>query len=174
MREIGVSDFDEYTDLLQLNPDEFTALFNTILINVTGFFRDADAWDQLADDLLPRLIASDGDRPIRVWSAGSASPARRPTRLAMLLGRPDGRRFRERVKIYATDVDEEALTFARQASYTERRSGACRTDREPYFDPAGRATPSAGPAAQRHLRPQRPDAGCSDLADRPAWRAATR
>src|SRR3954468_17239445 len=42
MREIGIESFDDYQDVLQLEPEEFTALFNTILINVTSFFRDPD------------------------------------------------------------------------------------------------------------------------------------
>ena len=43
MTQIGVADYPDYLDHLQIHPDEFTALFNTILINVTGFFRDPDA-----------------------------------------------------------------------------------------------------------------------------------
>lgn len=49
MHEVGVSSFEDYQDLLQLEPDEFTALFNTILINVTSFFRDGESWQYLRD-----------------------------------------------------------------------------------------------------------------------------
>src|SRR5215218_2249689 len=44
MREIGTDSFEDYQDILQLQPSEFTALFDTILINVTSFFRDPEAW----------------------------------------------------------------------------------------------------------------------------------
>ena len=47
MREIGIESFDDYQDVLQLEPGEFVALFNTILINVTSFFRDTDSWEYL-------------------------------------------------------------------------------------------------------------------------------
>jgi two-component system CheB/CheR fusion protein len=119
MSQVGAGDFGEYIDLLQVNPDEFDALFNTILINVTGFFRDTDAWDYIRDDVVPTLLADRGpDDPVRIWSAGCAS-GQEAYSLAMVfadaLG-PD--RFRQRVKIYATDVDDEALTQARHASYT--------------------------------------------------------
>src|SRR3954452_790824 len=49
MRELGVEAFEDYQDVLQLDPNEFTALFNTILINVTGFFRDGEAWAALRE-----------------------------------------------------------------------------------------------------------------------------
>ena len=45
MQDIGIAGYDEYRDYLELHPEEFTSLFNTILINVTSFFRDTEAWD---------------------------------------------------------------------------------------------------------------------------------
>ncbi|MBV9515797.1 MAG: chemotaxis protein CheR, partial [Mycobacteriaceae bacterium] len=45
MDQAGYHTFEEYLDVLQASSDEFAALFNTILINVTGFFRDPEAWD---------------------------------------------------------------------------------------------------------------------------------
>jgi two-component system CheB/CheR fusion protein len=120
MQQVGIDSFDDYHDYLQVHPDEFTALFNTILINVTSFFRDEDAWAYLAETALPRLLDAVGDGPIRVWSAGCAT-GQEAYSLAMVLveaiGAPD---YRQRVKIYATDVDEDALMIARQATYTEK------------------------------------------------------
>ena len=57
MSKIGIDDFGEYIDLLQVNAEEFSALFNTILINVTAFFRDPDAWDFLRTEMVPMLLA---------------------------------------------------------------------------------------------------------------------
>src|SRR5689334_16068978 len=71
MQTVGLDDYDAYLDHLQVHPDEFAALFNTILINVTSFFRDPEVWDTLRANVLPAVTA--GDRPIRVWSAGCAS-----------------------------------------------------------------------------------------------------
>jgi two-component system CheB/CheR fusion protein len=57
-----------------VHPDEFEQLFNTILINVTSFFRDKTAWDHLRDDILPHLLnIKSTSEPFRVWSAGCAS-----------------------------------------------------------------------------------------------------
>jgi two-component system CheB/CheR fusion protein len=114
----GYDSFEEYLDVLQAGSDEFDALFNTILINVTDFFRDPPAWEYVRDEAVPPILAERGPSdPIRVWSAGCASGQEAYT-LAMVLtevlGADD---FRQRVKIYATDVDEDALTHARAASY---------------------------------------------------------
>jgi two-component system, chemotaxis family, CheB/CheR fusion protein len=121
MQNAGIATFPQYLDYLQVDPDEFTRLFNTILINVTSFFRDAPAWAFLAESVLPPLIDAAGPaESIRVWSAGCASGEEAFT-IAMLLAEALGpERFRERVKIYGTDVDQEALNQARLASYDER------------------------------------------------------
>ena len=75
MDAVRVSDYSEYLDYLEVHPEEFAALFNTILINVTGFFRDPPAWDYLAERGRPAHPR--GGRPpttpIRVWCAGCAS-----------------------------------------------------------------------------------------------------
>nr|WP_170309277.1 CheR family methyltransferase [Pseudonocardia hierapolitana] len=119
--QVGCSDYADYLDYLELHREEFTALFNTILINVTGFFRDPEPWEFLRAQVLPGLLAGKGaNEPIRVWSAGCASGQEAYT-LAMLLAELMGAdEFRRRVKIYATDVDEEGLIQARHAVYDER------------------------------------------------------
>jgi two-component system, chemotaxis family, CheB/CheR fusion protein len=121
MQTIGVKSFAAYLDFLQVDPEEFTRLFNTILINVTSFFRDAAHWDYLRDEILPHLTGAGGAvEPIRIWSAGCAS-GEEAYSIAMLLAEALGfDAFRERVKIYATDVDEEALSQARHAVYPSR------------------------------------------------------
>ena len=121
MDRVGCESFEEYLDLLQASSDEFAFLFNTILINVTAFFRDPEAWQYIRDKVIPMLLAqrAPGDL-IRVWSAGCASGQEAYT-LAMLLAEalsPED--FRQRVKIYATDVDEVALAEARTASFEAR------------------------------------------------------
>jgi two-component system, chemotaxis family, CheB/CheR fusion protein len=122
MHEVGSRDPGEYQDYLEVHPDEFAELFNTILINVTGFFRDASLWDNLRAEVLPALLSSRApDAPIRVWCAGCAS-GEEPYSVAMVLSELLGdAAYRERVKIYATDVDEDALQTARQASYSAKQ-----------------------------------------------------
>jgi len=118
MAEVGVESYDDYTDYLELHPEEFASLFNSILINVTSFFRDPQTWEYLASEALPELLQTrPPDSPLRVWSAGCASGEEAYT-LAMVLARVLGDdAFQQRVKIYATDVDEEALEQARTGAY---------------------------------------------------------
>jgi two-component system CheB/CheR fusion protein len=137
MSQLGIAEHTEYLDYLQVHPDEFTALFNTILINVTSFYRDPEAWDFLRDQVMvPLLQAKKGTQPVRVWSAGCASGEEAYT-LAMMLAEmlgPD--EFRQRVKIYATDVDEEGLAQARHAAYDERQIRSVPEGLfERYFEP---------------------------------------
>jgi two-component system CheB/CheR fusion protein len=138
MAMVGVDTFEDYHDYLVMNPDEYTTLFNTILINVTGFFRDAEAWSHLRRDLLPDLLERRQGLPIRVWSAGCSSGEEAYT-LAMVFAEALGvAEFRERVKIYATDIDEDALAVARQATYTERDVREVPDElRERYFERQG-------------------------------------
>jgi two-component system CheB/CheR fusion protein len=139
MAEVGIDEFAAYQGFLETHPGEFTALFNTILINVTSFFRDPEAWESLARDFLPKILERRaGGEPIRVWSAGCASGEETYT-LAMVLAQAVGReRFHEQVKIYATDVDEEALLQARGGAYTERDLEAVPEPmRAQYFEPQG-------------------------------------
>jgi two-component system, chemotaxis family, CheB/CheR fusion protein len=121
MAQVGVADYAEYLDYLELHAEEFTALFNTILINVTRFFRDPEAWAYLREEVLPGLLAGKGPtEPLRLWSAGCASGEEAYT-LAIVLAEMLGvAEFRDRVKIYATDVDEEALSVARHGIYSAR------------------------------------------------------
>jgi two-component system, chemotaxis family, CheB/CheR fusion protein len=121
MQTVGIEQYSDYLDYLEVHPDEFSYLFNTLLINVTSFFRDRPAWDHLVEDVIPRLIARKAPgEVIRVWSAGCAS-GEEAYSLAMAIAEVIGyEHFRERVKIYATDVDEEALNYARQAAYLDR------------------------------------------------------
>ncbi|EDX76143.1 CheR methyltransferase, SAM binding domain protein [Coleofasciculus chthonoplastes PCC 7420] len=121
MQSHNIDNFGDYLDYLEVHPEEFEPLFNTILINVTAFFRDTDAWDYLQHQLLPKLLQQKDKREqIRVWSAGCSS-GEEAYSIAMLLAEIMGlEQFRQRVKIYATDVDEEALDQARWARYTSK------------------------------------------------------
>lgn len=120
MQMISVDQFTDYIDRLEVNPDEFKQLFNTILINVTDFFRDTDAWDYLAQETVPRIVSAHPDGPIRIWDAGCSSGEEACTIAILLAEAMQADAFRERVKIYATDADEEALKHAREATYTSK------------------------------------------------------
>ena len=118
MADVGVTDYLDYRDLLETSAEEFRALFNTILINVTGFFRDGESWAYLQREVVPKLLARlDPDEEIRVWSAGCSSGEEAYT-LGIMFAEAIGiEQTVRRVKIYSTDVDEEALRDARSGTY---------------------------------------------------------
>ncbi|AVH64743.1 chemotaxis protein CheR [Nostoc sp. 'Peltigera membranacea cyanobiont' 213] len=139
MQSLTIENFEEYLDYLEVDPEEFNYLFNTILINVTAFFRDSSAWQYLAEEILPNLIKNKKTSDqIRIWSAGCASGEEAYT-LAMLMTEMLGaENFRQRVKIYATDVDEDALNQARQAVYSAKDIQAVPEElRQKYFEIIG-------------------------------------
>ncbi len=121
MQELAIESISEYTDYLEVDPQEFVVLFNTILINVTSFFRDRPIWDYLAAEIIPRITARKQiNEQSRVWSAGCASGQDAYT-LAIVLAEALGiDQFRSTVKIYATDIDEEALQQARLGIYNAK------------------------------------------------------
>ena len=136
METLNIDTFANYQDYLEVHPDEFKDLFNTILINVTAFFRDTLAWECLATKVIPSIIKNkQEDEPIRIWSAGCASGQEAYT-LSMVIAEILGiEEFRKRVKIYATDIDEEALIEARQAIYPARNIHEIPLElRDKYFD----------------------------------------
>ena len=135
MQAAGIDSYARYSDYLEAHPQEFTHLFNTILINVTAFFRDQPVWDFLATDVIPRILkAVENEALIRVWSAGCSS-GEEAYSLAMLFADALGMdQFRERMKIYATDVDEEALNQGRTAVYSDQALADVPADKRKYFE----------------------------------------
>src|SRR5436190_18173842 len=132
----NIKSYGDYQDYLEVHPEEFATLFNTVLINVTSFFRDTAAWDYLAAKIIPRIIKGKrpGD-PIRVCCIGCAS-GEEAYSVAMLLTEAIGdKAFRERVKIYATDIDADALAHARHAIYNAKSVAAVPAKlRAKYFE----------------------------------------
>ncbi len=118
MQHVRVDTFDDYVTYIDRNPGEHVALFNTILINVTAFFRDLEAWQVLGEEIIPRLVDEAADsRSLRLWSVGCSS-GEEAFSAAILLAEHLGDRAADfNVKIYATDVDEDALNTARHALY---------------------------------------------------------
>ncbi|MFF0744185.1 CheR family methyltransferase [Streptomyces sp. NPDC004111] len=139
MTDIEVSSYADYRDRLETSADEFSTLFNTILINVTSVFRDPDAWTFLQREVVPELLAESGPGDeIRVWSAGCSS-GEEAYSLAIMFAEALGiEETLNRVKIYGTDVDEEALRDARSGLYTAKSLEPLSAElRDKYFEQNG-------------------------------------
>ncbi len=111
-------DIAAYLERLKGDPAETALLAQDLLINVTSFFRDPEVFDYLETHTVPELIARHGDgRPLRIWVAGCSS-GEEAYSLGMLIleasaavGKP------ARAQIFASDVDGEAVAFAREGQY---------------------------------------------------------
>lgn len=139
IQRIGVDNYNDYLDYLQVHPGELNELFDSLLLNVTTFFRDAEAWEVLNQEIIPKIInAKPSNQSIRVWSAGCASGEEAYT-IAIVLAEVLGTEaFKNRVKIYATDLDEDALNQGRLAVYSPKNLQNLPEElRHKYFETSG-------------------------------------
>ncbi len=140
-RRMGIHEIDkipDYVRYLQENPNEIELLFKELLIGVTSFFRDPEAWESLKNEGIPLILAS---RPsggnVRAWVAG-CSTGEEAYSLAIV--------FREvlttmkhtgnfKLQIFATDIDKNAVEKARAAIYPSNILADVSPDRiKQYFE----------------------------------------
>ena len=136
MQSINIDSYGSYLQYLQSHLEEYQALLDDVLINVTCFFRDSDAWSYLASDIIPQIIANKpSNEPIRVWSAGCASGQEIYSLLILLAESLGIESCLQRVQCYATDADVLAIKQARQGIYSDREiSGISSNLVEKYFE----------------------------------------
>ncbi len=119
-RRMGLSEttkLSDYATTLRSNTTEVSALANDLLINVTGFFRDAEAWEALRVGVVAPVVASKRDgQPIRCWVTACASGEEAYT-LAMVIAEEIRGPENIDVKIFATDTADRSLALARAGVY---------------------------------------------------------
>jgi len=148
MGQLSLGDFASYVEHIRANAGATNQLLDTILINVTEFFRDPEAWEIVANDILPPLLKRlRTGHSFRAWVAG-CSTGEEVYSLAMLVAEFFGSRLSDfDIKIYATDVDEHALNIARRGEYAPERLRRVRPEwRGKYFSNASQ------PRVNRELR----------------------
>ena len=115
----NIANADDYLAVLNKDPTELQRLADDLLINVTRFFRDAKAFELLALNIIPELLRKQPEGPIRVWVPG-CSTGEEAYSIAMLFLEAIGVAQRSiKLQIFASDVDDEALAFAREGLYPE-------------------------------------------------------
>jgi two-component system, chemotaxis family, CheB/CheR fusion protein len=115
----GLPDLPSYAQFISENPDEAQALLKDLLISVTNFFRDRKAFEALEKDILPRIVLSkSGREQIRVWVAGCATGEEAYSIAMLLAERTLGKVDAPSVQIFATDIDEAAISAAREGLYS--------------------------------------------------------
>ena len=118
MQVVQTTKLEDYAERLQREPDEVNALFRDLLIGVTDFFRDAAAFQALETLVIPKLFeGKGGDEEVRVWVPGSSTGEEAYSIAILLREHLERSSSPPKVQVFATDIDETALSVARAARY---------------------------------------------------------
>ena len=118
MQVLGVNEINTYIAQLEENREEARLLFRDLLIGVTTFFRDADAFEAVKQVVLPRLFEGKGAGDnIRVWVPGCATGEEAYSLAILMREQMDELSDPPKVQIFATDIDEPAIGTARAGRY---------------------------------------------------------
>jgi len=110
----------EYTQFLRSQPDEAPKLAKDILISVTSFFRDPAAYEELRElAIAPLVKALPEDQPVRVWVAGCATGEEAYSIAILVREELESAQRTNPLQVFASDLDEDALAFARAGVYPE-------------------------------------------------------
>ena len=116
---LKIETLNDYVDYLKTNIDEVTNLYNDILIGVTEFFRDPEVFDEMKEQIAILLEKKEQGEEIRFWSIGCSTGEEAYT-LAIILSEVLQEKITKyKVKIFATDIDDESLKIARAGIYAE-------------------------------------------------------
>ncbi|MGF6227858.1 two-component system CheB/CheR fusion protein [Inquilinus ginsengisoli] len=125
---------EAYLDRLRADPTEVGVLFRDLLINVTSFFRDADAFETLARTVIPKLFEGRGaDEAIRIWVPGCATGEEVYSVAILMREHMETLSAVPKVQLFATDIDEHALAIARTGRYPEGLLDGVSPDRRQRF-----------------------------------------
>jgi two-component system CheB/CheR fusion protein len=129
----------EYVQRLKEDPKEVVALFRDLLINVTNFFRDAEAFDKLRELVIPKLFEGRGATDtVRVWVPGCSTGEEVFSIAILLREHMDTLRAAPKVQLFATDIDDRALAVARAGRYPEALLDSVSDERrQRFFVPEG-------------------------------------
>ncbi len=120
----------QYLKLLQRTPREVHALFDDMLISVTSFFREPEAFEALKKQVFPKIVEEKGpDAPIRIW-VPACSTGEEPYSIAIaLLEYLAEYELHLPVQIFATDISEGSIEKARRGQYSENIAGDMSAER---------------------------------------------
>lgn len=118
MSVLGIIDPADYVKQLIQSRDEAARLFRDVLINVTSFFRDKDAFEALRKSVIPEILRDRGrDQEVRIWVPGCSTGQEAYTMGILVLEELSRTDAKPQVVIFGTDIDDEALRVARAGHY---------------------------------------------------------
>jgi two-component system, chemotaxis family, CheB/CheR fusion protein len=115
----GIEDADHYFAILNKDPTELQRLAYDLLINVTRFFRDGKVFEVLAQNIIPELVRAQPEGPIRIWVPGCSTGEEAYSIAMLFLEQIAAAQRSIKLQVFATDVDEDAVAFAREGLYPE-------------------------------------------------------
>lgn len=122
-RRMGINHLEslaDYLRFLQANPAEVDEFARDMLIGVSSFFRDAEAFEQLRGSIIVPLVQQRADQtPLRVWIPGCSTGEEAYSIAILLLEELDAANKNCPIQIFASDIDGEALKFAREGIYPQ-------------------------------------------------------
>lgn len=135
MSVVGVPKYDDYLQLLKDSPAEVAQLAKEMLVSVTNFFRDPDVFHAL-EPLISRIVSQkENGQEIRVWVAGCATGEEAYSMAMLFLEEIERQRHHLRLKVFATDLDQDAITEARNGFYSSKDCEKVPADLlEKYFE----------------------------------------
>ena len=118
MQILQLSDLAAYVQRLEKEPEEVKLLFRDLLIGVTNFFRDQEAFDALKEQVIPKLFEGLGAADsVRIWVPGCATGEEAYSIAILVREHMQSLKAIPTVQIFATDIDDAALTAARRGRY---------------------------------------------------------
>lgn len=134
MQLAEIDAIEDYAHHLVDHPEETRALFKDILISVTSFFRDPKAFAHLETEIIPELFRTRStDDSVRVWVPGCATGEEAYSIAMLLLEQRERSATHPDIQVFATDVDADALQFARRGVYPASISSDVSKDRLSHF-----------------------------------------
>jgi two-component system CheB/CheR fusion protein len=115
----AVDDIGRYLEILRRTPEEIELLAKDLLINVTSFFRDAGAFEFLAEKIIPDLVRRQSERPLRVWVPGCSTGEETYSLVMLFVEAIAAAKRTTKLQVFASDLDADAVTFARNGLYPE-------------------------------------------------------
>ena len=131
----GINEYDKYIQLLKTDKVKFEEFVNYLTINVSEFYRNADQWKIMDEQIIPELIERFG-KNLKIWSA-ACSTGDEPYSLVMALSRHIPLK---QIKIIATDIDKQVLAKAKVGLYHEKSIASVPEDyKKKYFTQIGQS-----------------------------------
>lgn len=136
MRALQINSYSEYLNVLDKNKEEYQLLFDKLTINVTQFFRDPEVFVVFENEILPDILINKSIKELKVWSAGCSS-GEEPYSIAMSIEETKEKNGIKDLnyEIYATDIDNDALSQAKKGQYSiKTMENIANLRRNKYFE----------------------------------------